>query len=167
MTLIVSEMKRVHLRSWHHAFEAIAKEARYFVRTHAPTLRELKQAQREGEERDLPLFAALHHDEVVGWIRVAFPDLPALAHSGTLVMGVLSEYRRQGLGSELLGRALTKGFEGEGRIRVQLEVYKDNDAAMALYAKFGFQIEGVARQAVRLNGHYKDIVHMALLKSSL
>lgn len=165
--VIVAEMKRAHIRSWHRAFEAVAQESRYFVRTHAPTLQDLKRAFRDGEERDNPLYAALSGDEVAGWIRVAFPDLPALAHSGTLVMGVLPAYRRQGVGTELLRRALAKGFEREERIRIQLEVYTDNDAAIALYTRSGFQVEGVARQAVRLNGHYKDIVHMALLKSTL
>ena len=157
-------MKKKQLRSLYRTFDAIAKERRYFVRSHAPKLRALKTNVWDALKRKLPFFVAMDDDELVGWIGITFPDIPALAHSGTLVMGLLPEYRRQGIGSMLLERAVSRAFDDQNRLRIQLEVIKDNEAAIAFYTKHGFSIEGVAERAILLNDEYKDIVHMALLR---
>ena len=124
----------------------------------------LEKAGMEALKRTLPLFVAMDNDEVVGWIGITFPDIPPLAHSGTLVMGILPEYRRQGIGSRLLERAVSFAFEDENRSRIQLEVIKDNEAAITFYTKHGFSIEGIAERAILLEDEYKDIVHMARLR---
>ena len=46
-----------------------------------------------------------------------------------------------------------------GYTRVELTVYTDNEAAIALYRKAGFAIEGSARRFALRNGEYVD-AHM-------
>jgi RimJ/RimL family protein N-acetyltransferase len=43
-------------------------------------------------------------------------------------------------------------------------VYADNAAALALYERFGFEREGVKRRARYLDGVWRDMVGMALLR---
>ena len=57
-------------------------------------------------------------------------------------LAVVPELRRNGIGSMLLEFALEKGREF-GATRATLEVRRSNDAARALYARFGFTVSGV------------------------
>lgn len=49
--------------------------------------------------------------------------------------------------------------------RIHLEVYTDNDPAVALYRKFGFEIEGTLRQDAFRNGELVDTHVMARLRT--
>jgi RimJ/RimL family protein N-acetyltransferase len=50
------------------------------------------------------------------------------------------------------------GFTG-----IELTVREENKAAITLYQKFGFVIEGIKHKAVRMDGKYENVVCMALL----
>jgi len=163
-SVTVTPVRKAHLPSLHRAFEAIAGRRRYFVRTQAPSRGRLRKIVLDADKRDLPFYVAVDEGEVVGWVSIAFPTIESLDHSGTLNMGVLPEYRRRGIGDRLLESAVSHAFRDGNRWRVQLEVFGDNAAAMALYEKHGFRVEGVARKAVCLDGTFHDVVHMARLK---
>lgn len=57
-------------------------------------------------------------------------------------LAVLPELRRTGIGSTLLAFVLHKGVE-LGANRATLEVRRSNEAARALYERFGFSVAGV------------------------
>ena len=57
-------------------------------------------------------------------------------------LAVLPEFRRAGVGSALLTRALHEGI-ARGARRATLEVRRSNDAARQLYERFGFIVAGV------------------------
>jgi ribosomal protein S18 acetylase RimI-like enzyme len=84
------------------------------------------------------------------------------AHSAILGMGLLPEFRRKGIGKELIQRALaaarTFGFH-----RVELTVRQNNANAIELYREVGFEIEGLQRDAIRIDGVYENVVLMAVL----
>ncbi len=44
---------------------------------------------------------------------------------------------------------------------VELTVYTDNTAAIALYRKLGFVEEGVMRDAAFINAAFRDVLQMA------
>lgn len=48
--------------------------------------------------------------------------------------------------------------------RLELEVQVDNEAAIRLYKKFGFEIEGTLRKYTYRDGEYVDVFAMARLK---
>jgi putative acetyltransferase len=50
--------------------------------------------------------------------------------------------------------------------RLELEVYTDNEAAIRLYERFGFEREGTLRQYAYRNGRYVDSYLMARLRPS-
>jgi ribosomal protein S18 acetylase RimI-like enzyme len=76
-------------------------------------------------------------------------------------MGVVKDYRRQGIGTKLMERAIIEA-KGQGLERIELEVYASNTPAINLYEKRGFNHEGVKRRARKLDGVYDDIIVMAL-----
>jgi RimJ/RimL family protein N-acetyltransferase len=77
-------------------------------------------------------------------------------------MGLLPQFRGQGLGKRLILRTLDTA-RAFGLTRVELRVREDNASAIALYRKIGFVEEGLQRNAVRLDGSYENTVTMAIL----
>ena len=164
MAPTINYMQKKYLRSVYNLYAGIAAEERGFVRNYAPTQRTLKAQVWDALRRHLPYYVAVENNTIVGVAAVLFPAIEALAHSGTVVMGVLSGYRRQGIGTSLLRAAVSHAFAEPAHRRIQLEVFSDNEAAVRLYSKLGFQVEGRARQAVFLGGKFKDVLHMAMLR---
>ncbi|MGE4051090.1 MAG: GNAT family N-acetyltransferase, partial [Piscinibacter sp.] len=50
-----------------------------------------------------------------------------------------------------------------GALRLELTVFTDNAPAIALYRKFGFEIEGTHRAYALRDGRYDDVYAMARL----
>jgi ribosomal protein S18 acetylase RimI-like enzyme len=77
-------------------------------------------------------------------------------------MGLLPEYRAQGLGRKLAERAISDA-RARGITRIELEVFSSNTRAICFYERLGFVHEGVKRNARQLDGGYDDLVLMAFL----
>jgi RimJ/RimL family protein N-acetyltransferase len=106
---------------------------------------------------------ALDEAAVVGWCDVAPLPFEGLRHVGRLGMGLLPGYRGQGLGRRLLREVLNRVF-ADGLLRVELEVFASNIAAIRLYEQEHFVIEGRKRRARTLDGVEDDVIVMGLLK---
>ena len=113
-------------------------------------------------EREEIRLIAIDDSQIVGWCDIETNDREGFSHSGKLGMGVLKEYRGQGLGTKLLEDTLSVA-KGRGLERVELDVYASNSTAISLYEKFKFQVEGRKRMARKLDRTYDDIIVMALL----
>jgi ribosomal protein S18 acetylase RimI-like enzyme len=74
----------------------------------------------------------------------------------------LPPFRRQGLGENLMRQALAAA-RAFGLHRVEVTVRKSNKNAIELYKKVGFAIEGLQRDAIRVDGNYENVISMALL----
>lgn len=146
--------------SFHEALNTVAKEKIYIEMIEAPTLEKVSTFQSELIAMDGPVYYAVHNDRVVGWCDVFPSKNPRLNHRGGLGMGIVSEFRGQGIGSKLLSAVLdhSKKF---GLEKIELQVYTTNKSAIALYKKFGFIEEGVIKNYRKLDGQYFDCLAMA------
>lgn len=86
------------------------------------------------------------------------------AHVGTLGMAVDKRAQGRGVGSNLLRAALDLADNWYNLHRVELEVYADNARGVALYKKFGFEIEGTFRDYAVRDGVFVDVYAMARFK---
>ena len=77
-------------------------------------------------------------------------------------MGIVPAYRGRGLGLRLIQAALAQAWAARF-VRVEIDVHADNARAIALYEKVGFVREGVARDAVFIDGEYRDAINMAIV----
>ena len=57
------------------------------------------------------------------------------------------------------------GYEGVGLKRIELTVFADNAAAIRLYEKFGFELEGTHRAYAYRDGQFADALCMARLRA--
>ena len=104
---------------------------------------------------------ACRGDEVVGQLTVHIRDNPRRRHVATIGMGVKTSARRQGIGSTLVAAAIELTEKWHAIRRIELEVYTDNSAAIALYRKFGFEIEGTMKDYAFRDGKCVDVYAMA------
>jgi len=87
-------------------------------------------------------------------------------HVGHLGMAVRDDLQRQGVGSALVAAATDFADNWLALTRLELTVYTDNESAVALYKKFGFVVEGEARDFAFRHGKYVDAFYMARLISN-
>lgn len=113
------------------------------------------------EPQESMLFCCAEHGgELVGYISASRGALARTCHSAYIVCGVREKFRRQGLGTKFF-RLLDVWARQNGIHRLELTVLCENTAALSLYRKSGFEIEGTARHAMRVGGVYKDEYHLS------
>ena len=89
---------------------------------------------------------------------------PRKRHVASIALLVHPEYQRKGLGEKLLTAILDIADQWLMLKRVELTVIEGNEAAIALYQKLGFEIEGVIKAAVISEGQYKNEIIMGRLR---
>jgi len=87
----------------------------------------------------------------------------ARAHAWELGMGVRDDWQGKGVGTRLMETLIDLADQWLGALRVELTVYCENERAIALYRKFGFEIEGRYRAYALREGRLTDSYAMARL----
>ena len=104
-------------------------------------------------------------DDVVGQLSIhTSPNRPRRRHVGQLGMAVRDDQQGQGVGTALMQAAIDLADKWLNLTRLELEVFTDNVAAIRLYEKFDFTIEGTLVQFAFREGHYVDAYLMARLR---
>ena len=114
----------------------------------------------EGEDF---LLVAEENDKIVGYISAQRGGLKRIAHSAYIVVGILQNYRGKGIGTEFFNQ-LDNWAEEKKITRLELTVICENEVAKNLYEKSGFEIEGIKRKSVLVDGIYLDEFYMAKIK---
>ncbi|HKH56966.1 MAG TPA: GNAT family N-acetyltransferase [Rubrobacter sp.] len=101
-------------------------------------------------------------DEVVGSLGLhTTPTRWRMRHVGSIGMAVRDDWQGRGVGAALMEAALDFADNWLDLTRIELRVYTDNAAAIALYEKFGFEVEGTHRRLAFRHGEYVDGYSMA------
>lgn len=81
-------------------------------------------------------------------------------HNVQIVIGVREAFTRRGVGTQLMA-ACHQWARRRGLYRLELSVATHNQAALALYKKFDFEIEGLAKAMLRIDDEYVDFYLMS------
>ena len=162
MTYQIVPIAEEHISGFRAAVDIVARERKYLAFLEAPPFEETRRLR--NIEQGYPQFVVLSADAVVGWCDV-FPNRTRViySHCGTLGVGLLPEFRGKGIGRKLMQRTIGAAF-AFGLTRIELTVRENNVNAIALYKSLGFEIEGLHRNAVCIEGHYENLYSMALLR---
>jgi len=95
-----------HIESFHRALDFVARERRYLSFLEAPPLESVRAFVLDNISHGYPQLVALSAGQVVGWCDVVPKPRPIYAHVGVLGMGLLPEFRGQGLGDRLIRQTL-------------------------------------------------------------
>lgn len=86
-------------------------------------------------------------------------------HVADIGMAVSELYQGQGIGSSLLRAALEMADNWLNIRRLELQVYSSNDVAVALYERFGFEVEAELIDFAFQYGRYVNVLQMARIMS--
>lgn len=112
---------------------------------------------------DDTLLVALYDGVVVGTAGLHLQKNVRRSHVAMLGMGVADSFTGRGVGTALLAEMLSMADNWLNLLRVELTVFCDNTAAVHLYSKFGFEVEGTHRAYALRNGIFTDCYSMARL----
>ena len=131
-----------------------------------PSLEEWRRRLAEPGDGAYGLVAVVG-ERVVGMLSVhTFPNRPRRRHAGTIGMGVHDDWQGKGVGTALMRAGVEMADKWLNLSRLELEVYTDNEPAIRLYERFGFEREGTLRQHAFRDGVYVDSYMMARLRPS-
>ena len=153
-----------HIPGFHASVDIVAREKKFLTFLEAPPLEETIKFVLANIEQKNPQFVVMSSGKVVGWCDVLRNRTRAVySHCGTLGIGLLPEFRGRGIGRPLMQMTIDAAWQC-GMTRIELTVREHNANAIALYKRLGFEIEGVQRNAVCIDGQYQNVYAMALIK---
>ncbi|TAH49382.1 MAG: GNAT family N-acetyltransferase [Chloroflexota bacterium] len=110
-------------------------------------------------------FVACVDGQVIGTLGLHLdPNRPRRKHAGGIGMAVRDDWQGKGVGTALMQAVVELADKWLNLTRLELEVYVDNEPAVHLYKKFGFEIEGRIKQHSYRDGEYVDTYYMARLR---
>jgi putative acetyltransferase len=110
------------------------------------------------------LLVACEGDTIVGNAGLHGFPRPRRAHAASIGMSVPSEWQGRGVGTALMAAIIELADNWYGYARLELTVFTDNAAALALYRKSGFEVEGTLRAYALRKGALVDVHAMARLR---
>ena len=109
---------------------------------------------------NLIILGAEHDQQLIGYAQIQKASNPRRVGTAGLAIYLHQEYQGAGLGTEMTG-LLLEAAEEHGVHKVNLETVAENEAAMRLFEKMGFEVEGRIRDSYRgADGGYHDIIAM-------
>jgi RimJ/RimL family protein N-acetyltransferase len=123
----------------------------------------LEPGEREAElPRCSYRVVAADGDVLAGYVQVTVLPYARTRRKGHVVMGVRAYHSGRGVGRALLEAAISQARE-RGMRRLELTTMTHNHRALGLYLSCGFQVEGLRRAALELDGAEIDEYYMGLL----
>jgi L-phenylalanine/L-methionine N-acetyltransferase len=124
------------------------------------SIRELLHKSGEGDH----ILVATVDSEVVGVIGLHTSSRPRVNHRAEIGMMVRDDWHGKGVGTAMMQAAIDLADRWLNLTRIELTVFNDNAPAIALYRKFGFEIEGTFRKYAFRDGEFVDAYAMARIK---
>jgi putative acetyltransferase len=123
-----------------------------------------------GLNENTHILVAVKKDEtdgetVIGTITLAVNPHPRARHIGEIGLMVHTDYQGQGVGKALLAVMVDLADNWLMMERLQLFVFVDNERAIGLYKKLGFEVEGTQRKSAIRDGEYIDSYMTGRLRS--
>jgi L-phenylalanine/L-methionine N-acetyltransferase len=106
------------------------------------------------------------NEKVIGCAGLQVYASPRLRHSGGIGIMIHKDYQGNGAGQKLMEALIDLADNWLMLVRVELTVYTDNERAINLYKKMGFESEGIKRKAAIREGKYADEYMMARIRNA-
>jgi putative acetyltransferase len=103
-------------------------------------------------------------ENLVGFLHVEVKQSARRHHAAEFAIAVDPAHSGHGVGSALMAAMIDLCDNWLNTHRIELTVFVDNAAAIALYRKFGFEIEGTSRDFAFRDGRYIAVHHMARIR---
>lgn len=159
--MMIRPIRQEDLPDIHHS---VTQPRAIWGTAHLPSITQARFASFFGQDPHVHAFVAEVDGKAVGNISLRCPTVSGRRHAAEVVMYVHDAYQGRGIGSALMAKCLDLADNWLMLERVELDVYPDNEPAVRLYHKFGFEPEGTFRKAILRDGAHMDLLAMARLR---
>ncbi|AIQ52969.1 GNAT family N-acetyltransferase [Paenibacillus sp. FSL R7-0331] len=125
--------------------------------TNVQQVREMIEAA--GKSANSVLICAEVAGELAGYISLQGKGLKRIRHSAYIVIGIRKAFQGLGIGSGLF-REMENRARAKGLVRLELTVMAHNERGIALYKKCGFEVEGLKKKSLYIDGEWIDEYYM-------
>jgi RimJ/RimL family protein N-acetyltransferase len=105
------------------------------------------------------IFVAEEQGTLLGYLAAVGGSYARNRHEVYIVVGILEAFTSRGIGTALF-EALDAWAREHKLHRLELSVMVHNTRGVGLYQKMGFQIEGIKKDSLRVDGVYVDEYYM-------
>lgn len=120
---------------------------------------ERKFLRRVMNSNDEFIAVVVYDEEIIGTIGIRSRNLKRITHRVSLGMSVRKDFNNLGLGTVMMKYIMDKAKE-MGKLKMELDVRKDNIYAIRLYERFGFELEGTIKKGFYVDDKYIDLLFM-------
>lgn len=103
----------------------------------------------------------LENDKVVGYLSIEAYKNNRRCHVATVGIGILESHYSRGIANQLAIESMKHAKTNDLR-RIEAHIARSNYKSIALAKKFGFVIEGIKKNAIKINDAYEDEYLMVL-----
>ena len=170
--MLTSTQKKIYLTSIEHENLETIRIARNdpLNRQYFREYREIsKTAQEEWFKKNLQDTSQINFEihnfktgELVG--TCSFNHIKMINLTAEFGILIFAEHQNKGYGKDALHTLLSYGFQDLNLHKIWAEVYSNNDNALEMYKKCGFEVEGKLKKHIYKNGNYIDLNIIGLLK---
>jgi RimJ/RimL family protein N-acetyltransferase len=121
-----------------------------------------RAAESDASERTVAFVVDVDGAAVGSALLFAFDSF---AHHAEAGISLVPEARGRGVGTAAILQLVDFGFVRRNLRRIHLQAIASNTAALRVYEKAGFVVEGRLRDHAWVRGAYEDIVLMGILRS--
>ncbi|HKZ57964.1 MAG TPA: GNAT family N-acetyltransferase [Thermodesulfovibrionales bacterium] len=167
--LVIRQIKEIDAEEFLNLCKKIDAETQFMM--FEPGERPTTIEEQRDEIKDIlsrdnqTIFVAEKDGQLVGYLTAYGGRYKRNRHNAYIITGVLQSFTSQGIGSRLF-EELERWARKNKILRLELTVMAHNEAAIALYRKTGFEIEGKKQHSLFINGSYVDEYCMAKLLPS-
>ncbi len=105
---------------------------------------------------------SLDGEENIGLVELT--DIHQIHRNAEFHLIIAPEYQGHHYASQAVSLAIEYSFAVLNLYKLYLEVDKENEKAIHVYEKLGFEPEGLLRQEYYVNGQYRDVIRMAIFR---
>ena len=143
-------------------YDKLIRETDYLLPTVEESAKTVEQQENSikkcGDYKQV--FVAVDNNAIIGFMGVSRCPMSKVKHIADFAIGVLSDYRRKGVASNLLSFA-ENWLKEKGVKRVEMTVIAENKPAISCYEKNGFKHEGTRAKSISMNGKFYDELFMS------
>ncbi|GGE63009.1 bifunctional histidine phosphatase family protein/GNAT family N-acetyltransferase [Priestia taiwanensis] len=153
-----------------HLMKIIDSESSYMLygigeRTTSPE-QQRKNIKNILKRDNATILLAMDDQTPIGYMMALGGTTERTKHSAYLVIGILHSHTGKGIGKALFEK-MEQWAIAHSITRLELTVMTNNERAVYLYKKLGFEIEGMKKQAFFLHNEYIDAYEMAKILSPI
>ena len=156
----IRELTEEDATSFYSCMKAIDHETQYMMLEQDERVWNEDFIKREISDKNNLLIGAIEDGEVIGFLSAERGKYRRNCHSAYVVIGIRKAYCHKGIGTQLFSK-LDEWARINCLTRLELTVETPNVAAINLYKKCGFVVEGTKKYTMLVNGNYVDEYMMA------